>query len=273
MQYYRDGLVRQSRLSRRTFVAGGLAGAFAMNFRAGHAASPEGPSSFLARIAAVPDGRTLRTSDGADIILPHILPPGPDRHEPMEDLTPVRLAARALADLALGREVRVDLAVPGQDRHGRWRGSVVVDGRDVAVETVLMGMARVFPEPGATPAEVAPLLAAERAARDGAAGFWGPGFWGDGYFAVHDAAAYGGGMDRFEIVAGAARRQSRIGDRLHLEFGDDWRDDFTAGLSRRAQRAVEVEDFEGRALTLRGWVRHWNGPFMEIEEAVQIEGL
>jgi len=126
----------------------------------------------------------------------------------------------------------------------------------------------VFPEPGAELTKVAPLLSAEAEAREN-----GVGFWESGYFAVRDARSYDAGADRFEIVSGTVLRQSRIGQRLHLEFGEDWRSDFTAGLSRRLVRALGVEDFEGAVLTLRGWVRTWNGPFMEIEEAAQIESL
>jgi micrococcal nuclease len=265
-QYDGPGPSRQSPLSRRAvfplMVGFGLAAAW---FPTIAPAIPEGAPSFLTDIVAVPDGRSVRFADGRVAILPHLLPPGPDRHAPMTDTSPIRAAARALADMTLGRRVRVDLATPGLDRHGRPRARLLVDGLDVSIAMVEGGFARVFPEPGADPNRVHALIAAENAARRR-----GAGFWRTGIFAVADADPYSGGADRFEIVEGKPRAVTRVGRRDHLEFGTDWRVDFTVGLSRATSRALPMETLVGRVVSARGWIRTWNGPFMEIDEPTRL---
>lgn len=141
-----------------------------------------------------------------------------------------------------------------------------VDGRDLAVEMAAGGLARVFPEPGADPVRIATLIAAEDRARGNDIGFWGTGL-----FRRVAAEPYDGGADRFEIALGVPIAVTRIGRRDHLEFGADWRTDFTVGLGRRVVRGlikqgVPKETLVGRPVTARGWVRTWNGPFMEVDE-------
>jgi hypothetical protein len=68
---------------------------------------------------------------------------------------------------------------------------------------------------------------------------------------------------------------------VFLNFGEDWRDDFTAGVTARLQPGdlpkaadgptLSIYDLEGRMLRLRGVVRRYNGPFMEIVSGDQIE--
>lgn len=263
-QYDGQGPGRQRRLSRRAILA--MIPAISSVGVSSAVAAPEGPSSFLADIVAVPDGRSARLADGRIVVLPHILPPGLDRHAPMGDTNPLRVAARALADRVLARRVRIDLETPGLDRHGRLRARISVGGRDIGIELATGGFARVFPEPGADPARIMELIAAEDRARE-----QNTGFWETGLFALVAAEPYGGGADRFEIVSGHPVAVTRIGRRDHLEFGEDWRTDFTVGLGRRVVRdlagqGIPREALIGRAMTLRGWVRIWNGPFMEVDE-------
>jgi len=268
MQYDRWNWLVQRRLSRRTIMMLGLTGLAMPPSHVG--AAPDGSMSFLSRVVAVEDGRALRLSDGRVVHLPHILPPGPDRHEPMSDTRPIRIAAATLADLVLGQDVRVDLATPARDRYGRLRAQVSVDGRDVAGEVAKRGTVRVFPEPGATAERITDLITAEDEGRASGAGFWGNGFWGSGFFSIRDADSVTDESDRFEIVQGQVQRVSRIGNRYHLEFGDDWRTDFTAGLDRSLGRDMDIDELKARIVIVRGWLRFWNGPFMEIQQAVQI---
>lgn len=261
-----DGCVRhvQSPFSRRAAL-GTLAAATLLPRRA--AATPEGPPmAFLARVATVENGCRVQLADGREVVLPHILPPGPDRHEPMEDPTPIWRAAAALADRVLGREVRVDLAVPGLDRYGRLRACLSDAAGDVAAGQARDGWVRVFPEPDAPADRIETLLRAERDGRDS-----GAGFWADGVFAILEAADASAILpDRFQILRGTPQRVHRIGSRHHLEFGADWRSDATVGIARRLRLPVDVEALVGCPVEARGWVRTWNGPFLEVTQAVQL---
>ncbi|HAJ22115.1 MAG TPA: hypothetical protein DCL95_19005 [Rhodospirillaceae bacterium] len=269
MQYglYTSGV--QSRLSRRMALRIGLGGGALLSL--GHQtglAAPDGPLSFLATVIAVDDGRSVRLTDGRRIIMPHILPPGPDRHTPMTDTTPIRQAAQGLADLVLGQQVRVDLDAIAQDRYGRLRARLSLKEQDVAALQARNGWVRVFPEPGADLHKIGPLLAAETAGRTAMAGFWK-----SRYFQVHPAESFESGSDRFEILSGRPRNVTQIGNRDHLEFGADWRTDFTAGLDRSLRKTLDPETLINTPIELRGWIRHWNGPFMDVTQPGQIRLL
>lgn len=234
------------------------------------AAAPDGPLSFLAEARAVEDGQTLLLVDGRRVRLPEILPPGPDRHAPMADTGPLRQAATALADLVLGHELRIDLEDPGQDRYGRLRARVSIEGQDVAESLCRLGWVRVFPETGAAPDRVQTLIAAEDRARAAPSGFWR-----EGFFRETLAEPYDGARDRFEIVTGVVTEVKKIGRRLHLGFGPDWREDFTAGIPNRlvrriAETGLDFENLIGNPVEVRGWVRHWNGPFLEVSDVSAI---
>ena len=266
----------QSGFSRRsllTALAGVGVAAFAPVALRAFAAAPEAAASFLARVTAVDGSDRLRLADGRRVILPHILGPDRDRPVPPPTDSDRHRAAQALADRVLGREVRIDLAEPGQDRYGRLRARVICDGEDMAEWQCRAGAVRVFPEPGADADRIALLLRAEDVARTTAAGHWL-----DGRFAVRPANnependEEGAVTDRFDIALGTIRRVTPIGGRLHLEFGEDWRTDFTVGLEPRAERSLPVarEFLPGRVIEARGWGRYWNGPYMEVADAVCI---
>ena len=85
-------------------------------------------------------------------------------------------------------------------------------------------------------------------------------------------------LGSFQLVEGRVLDAERRGDRWYLNFGDDWRSDFTvtipaqraAGLRRRQTRSVRAE---GPVIRVRGWVESLNGPMIEAVIPEQIEVL
>ena len=82
----------------------------------------------------------------------------------------------------------------------------------------------------------------------------------------------------FQIVDGVVRRVSRTNARSYINFGSNWRTDFTAGLAASLARNAEIDGIPinrlaGRALRIRGWVRNRGGPFIAIRSLSQIELL
>ena len=66
--------------------------------------------------------------------------------------------------------------------------------------------------------------------------------------------------------------------RGYLNFGENWREDFTVSIAPRDRRRFEaagiaVEDYEGRLVRVRGWVDSFNGPMIEATHPEQIEVL
>ena len=63
-----------------------------------------------------------------------------------------------------------------------------------------------------------------------------------------------------------------------LNFGEDWRTDFTISIAARDWKRFEAEgispeDFRGRKVRVRGWLRSRNGPMINATHAEQIEVL
>ena len=63
----------------------------------------------------------------------------------------------------------------------------------------------------------------------------------------------------------------------YVNFGKDWRTDFTIRipgnvLREFAKRGVDVLDFHGSQV-IRGWIRRWNGPMIELTHIEQLERI
>lgn len=183
---------------------------------------------------------------------------------------------RALEELTLGRQVRLFFGGAKKDRHGRLlahlrtRGGVWVQGK-----MLTRGMARVYSFTD-NRAAVSDMLDLEREAREARRGIWRHPF-----YAVRDAAdvpAMAQLSGTFQIVRGRVLDAKQIKSRVYLNFGENWRDDFTVTLKTQARRmfakaGVDPLAFEGRIVRVRGWLKKFNGPMIEASHPEQIEVL
>ena len=69
----------------------------------------------------------------------------------------------------------------------------------------------------------------------------------------------------YEIVAGTAVKVAVTKARTYINFGADWRNDFTAGIEARVLRAnpewaKTLAALEGKRVEVRGWIQYRNGP-------------
>lgn len=178
-------------------------------------------------------------------------------------------AKALLAELALGRDVEIDPANPPRDRHGRRLAQI---GRDDGLwlegELLRRGLAvvRTLPESRTRATE---MLAIEARARKERQGIWRePPIW--------QAENVRG--DGFRIVEGTVIDAARRRGTLYLNFGADWRTDFTvaidsADVSGFVTAGLDPQTLAGVRLRVRGWVRDYNGPYLEADHPEQIEIL
>ena len=234
-----------------------------------------------ARVAEVIDGATVLLDDGETVRLAGILVPRPeqdgtkDRAEAGSGET--RLAAeahQALAGLVRGRLVGLAFASVRRDRHGRLRAHLVRGGDGAWIQGTLLeaGLARVMSLVHER-AAVAEMLAHERSARAARRGLWA-----EPRYRVLAAAEAGDGLRSFGLVEGRVRRAAVVRGRGYLNFGADWRSDFTVSIAPRDRRRFEaagiaVGDYEGRLVRVRGWIGSFNGPMIEATHPEQIEVL
>lgn len=89
-----------------------------------------------------------------------------------------------------------------------------------------------------------------------------------------DTAAKGEGQ--FRVVEGTISRSATSKNNLYLNFGTDWKKDFTVMISPSLRKALarsgtDPMSLSGKTVRVRGWIRQWNGPFMELETPERLE--
>ncbi len=182
-------------------------------------------------------------------------------------------AKQALAKLVLGKTVSLSFGGTEKDRHGRLLAHLHrQDGAWVQGRMLSLGMARVYSFPD-NRARVAEMLALEGSARKA-----GRGIWGHPFYAVIAPVQAARAIGTFQLVRGRVLKAARVKGRVYLNFGDDWRTDFTVTLEARARRLFQSAGLdplalEGRWLRVRGWLKKRNGPMIGATHPEQIELL
>ncbi len=240
-----------------------------------------------ARAVAVVDGDTLVLDDGREVRLVGIqapkLPLGrPDFQAwPLADRAKAVLERLTLADrakavlerLTLGRRLELSFGGRALDRHGRMLAHLHDDaGQWIQGEMLRQGMARVYSFAD-NRAKVTEMLALERAARASRRGIWS-----HPYYRVLKASETPSFKGGFQLVEGRVLDASVIKGRAYLNFGADWRTDFTVSMAPARRRlfeaeGIDVRDYAGRRVRVRGWLKSFNGPMIEATHPEQIEVL
>ncbi|MEX1109180.1 MAG: thermonuclease family protein [Dongiaceae bacterium] len=227
---------------------------------------------------AVIDGDTLLLDDGREVRLVGLQAPKLPLGRPDFVAWPLAEEAKAaLEALVLGEAVTLAYGGRQLDRHGRALAHLYRDdGTWIQGELLELGMARVysFADNRALAAE---MLAIEQAARADRRGIWAES-WYDRRDLDAIPNAIEDDRDSFQLVEGRILDAARAGGRGYLNFGADWKTDFTLSLDPATLRlfdaeGLSIEELEGRRVRARGWVDYFNGPMIEITHPEQIEVL
>lgn len=242
----------------------------------GRSESAEAPAVGEGRVAAARDGATLVLDTGLEVRLAGLLPPLPASGEASAE--PFFAEAReALAELAVGRRAELS-APPGLPERDRWGATAArvtlpeAEGVSLNRELVARGLARVRAEQEED-AEARALLALEDAARQA-----GRGIWSSPYFAVRPAEAVTlAAQGSFQIVEGVVvdAASTRAGW-IYLNFGADYRVDFTAGAPPERSELFDEATMLALSAALvrvRGEIERYNGPFIRLYAPSQLERL
>ena len=224
-----------------------------------------------ARVVTVLNGATVRFATGDTARLAGVDAPrmanrndGPWPH--------AEASRRALAGLVLDRRVRIFHAGRRADRYGRLIVHLFVGTRWVQGALVSAGHVRVRSYAG-NRLRIAELLAREARARRG-----GLGLWAYARYAVRTPETVRRDPESWQIVEGRVRAVAAYRDVTYLNFGANWRTDFTVRIGAAARRlfraaGIDPKALEGRAIRVRGWVRRRNGPLIVATHPEQIERL
>ena len=104
------------------------------------------------------------------------------------------------------------------------------------------------------------------------------GIWALAYFAIRQAEDTGDYLDRFEVVEGRVLAAEQVGGRIYLNFGADWRTDFTVSVAPRdtglfEKAGIDLLSLSGQRIRVRGWLRNFNGPVIDVAHPEQLKSL
>lgn len=255
-------------ITRRTGLVG--AGALALSFAGGLRAT-ELVAGEVDTVADVTSGHSLTLASGLKVRLAGIIAPRWD--DPFG-----REAQAALAGLVQGQTVRLSYGGDPRDRYDRALAHVHTlnpdGGEDVWLQAALigLGMARVYTWPDEQ-IDARTLYQAEVTARAGARGLWI-----DPAYAVRgpDPNALAQFVDSVQLVEGIVTSTADIRGRAYLNFGADYRSDFTVAVAKKHRKrfsAVDPVSLEGARVRVRGWIELTNGPMIWASHPARIEIL
>ncbi len=178
-----------------------------------------------------------------------------------------------LEKLANGRKLSLSFGEQRKDRYGRLLAHLHrADGLWIQGELLKQGLARVYSFPD-NRSLVAEMLAAEQDARAN-----NRGIWAHPYYAIEPATNLRMEANRFHLVEGVVHDAATVRGRTYLNFDKNWREDFTVSLSPRTTRlfkkeGIDLLSLKGKLVRVRGWLKSFNGPMIDVTHPEQIEYL
>lgn len=147
------------------------------------------------------------------------------------------------------------------NRMGHHLAHLVAADKDIWVQGALLtaGLARVQPS-ARNPELAAAMIAIEDGARTAQRGLWR-----GGRYPILTPENAETGLASWAVVEGRIRAVATAQNMLYLNFGLDWRKDFTITMSAPVRRAVgkslgDPMGWSGRTVRVRGWIESRNGP-------------
>ncbi|MCW8916650.1 MAG: thermonuclease family protein [Magnetovibrio sp.] len=233
------------------------------------------PDGGQAKVVEVIDGDTVVLDDDRQVRFVGIqapkLPLG-RKNFPIWPLAPE--AKSALEQMMLGQQVKLHLAPAPKDRHRRVLAHLTrtQDGLWLQGEMLKRGLARVytFPDNRILADE---MLALERQARSD-----GLGIWALPYYAIRTPENVRHDHGTFQLVEGRVFHSAHVKQRIYINFGADWRTDFTVSINARdlpkfEKRGLDLLALKGKRVRLRGWIKSRNGPMIELDHPERLEIL
>lgn len=261
-------MTRHATITRRLALIGGAAAGLSFTGRLSAAELKTGESGV---VAAVTSGSTLRLGDGLSVKLAGIAVP--KRAEAFG-----REAREGLAGLVRGRPVQLSYGGDPRDRYDRALAQLhtMSPGGEpdlwVQAELVRLGLARVYSWPDEA-LDTDALYRIEREARA-----MGRGLWADPAYAVRspDPDPLAQHVDSLQLVEGLITSVADVRGRTYLNFGADYKTDFTVTVAKSHKRRFKSFDLaalEGARVRVRGWVELINGPMIFANHPARIEVL
>ncbi|MEZ5919134.1 MAG: thermonuclease family protein [Alphaproteobacteria bacterium] len=230
------------------------------------------------RVTTIIDPQTLQLQDGRIIRLAGLNFPDyiPQDENTEENGKYTALAMDILRDMLIGKDV--DLYQTSKKDWGRMNrmghhiahlkrqeGGLWVQGTLLS-----LGLAQV------RTSQRNPEMAVQMLAREAQARADGLGLWAEETYRILTPDEAAGATGHFVLVEGRVESAAIKKNRIYLNFGQNWRDDFTVSIppgSKRlfSKQGIDPLAFNGKTLRVRGRVEMYNGPYIEINHPEAIE--
>lgn len=133
------------------------------------------------------------------------------------------------------------------------------------------GLARIYTSP-TNPQLNDVMLSQESTARDTGVGLWAK----DSPFTLITADQAADRLGDFVVLQGWVVNAASVKNNLYLNFGDNWRSDFTVMINtsqrkKLSQQSISPTSLSGKTIRVRGWLREYNGPLIELEDINHLE--
>ena len=186
----------------------------------------------------------------------------------------------ALAWLQKASKSKVSVTTLADKADYLGRTPVDVDDRvagDWRAKLLAAGLAMLVPETGQ---DVADLIRFEDAAIESRSGMWSDKNTETAYYAVADSLGNVGvptardAIGRFAVIDGTIKSIEHQEWRSYLNFGANWREDFTIALDATARDAfarngdvqTTFEDWIGQKVRVRGVIENRGGPYIALDD-------
>lgn len=102
--------------------------------------------------------------------------------------------------------------------------------------------------------------------------------WKDTAFRIRTPETAGSDTGKFVFVSGRITDVAETYSRTYLNFGEDWKTDFTISIDKSMARdmkesGIELMPLKNRMVRVRGWLEDWNGPHIKLYTPEHLEIL
>jgi len=243
--------------------------------------APELVRGEVGNVSSVLDGDTLYLEGGLKVRLSAMQAPKLPLGRKGFKAWPLGKESRAaLGVLTKGQKVGLYYGGERRDRYDRALAQVfTLDSDDkpdlwIQEEMIRLGMSRVYTWPD-TYQDSQKLYRAEREARAG-----GRGIWSHDYYDIRspEPNMLAQDVDSFQLVEGIITSSADIRGRIYLNFGADYKTDFTIAIAKRDRKrfkraGIDPVTLEGARVRVRGWIELMNGPMIWLDHPERLEIL
>jgi len=138
-------------------------------------------------------------------------------------------------------------------------------------ELLSKGIARVMIAPNA-PEMADQMMVIEQKARANKEGIWAD----DSDHKVLTPETAEQAIGEFGLIEGRVEKTASVRNNVYLNFGKDWKTDFTIMVSPNMRKKLALNGIHplglgGQIVRVRGWLREYNGPLIELDVIEHLE--